>query len=133
MQRGGPSSVPRIRTSVPVTGTMAGTAIGLQMLTPSGMVSGTGTLPVAQQPCAVVRHEPVERDQLAVRPDDHAHALPLRGAGAVVGMDGRREPALIDAAACQFLPGSCTNRVVQPAADASLSLSLKIGASAQPA
>jgi hypothetical protein len=39
-------------TSVPVTGTMAGTAIGIQMLTPSGMVSGTGTLPVAGQPCA---------------------------------------------------------------------------------
>ena len=38
--------------SVPVTGTMSGTQIGLQLTTPSGVVSGTGTLPVAQQPCA---------------------------------------------------------------------------------
>lgn len=37
--------------SVPVTGTMAGTQIALQMTTPSGTISGTGTLPVAQSPC----------------------------------------------------------------------------------
>jgi len=38
--------------SVPVTGTMAGTQIAIQMTTPSGLVSGTGILPVAQSPCA---------------------------------------------------------------------------------
>lgn len=38
--------------SVPVTGTVAGAQVTLQMITPSGTVNGSGTLPVPQSPCS---------------------------------------------------------------------------------
>ena len=48
---------------------------------------------------AVMLDEGIEREQLAVEPDDEADALEVAGQRPVVGVDRRREPALVDAAA----------------------------------